>query len=80
MDEAFLLPTGQRIVSSIKVSHHNAFETRQQWLQELLFHDLVSAQTPRGNVVSKNPYVLVGPQDVHLRFIEMQDRPIQQFA
>jgi len=79
MDEAFLLPTGQRIVSSIKVGHHSAFETRQEWPQELRF-TIWSQLKHHPNVVSKNPYMLVIPQDVHLRFIEMQDRPIQQFA
>src|SRR5260370_31627569 len=58
MDKAFLLRTRERIVSSIKIGHNGAFESRKQWLQKLRF--AIRAQPENhSSIVGKNPNVLV---------------------
>jgi len=63
MDEAFLLPTRERIVSSIKIGHDGAPESEKQWLQKLRFA-ILSQPENYPSIVGKNPNVLVCPQDV----------------
>jgi hypothetical protein len=77
MNQAFLLPTRERIVSSIKVCHNRALEGGKQWLQKLC-----SAIWPQfeshPSIVGKHPNVLVCPQDVYPCLIKLHHWPIQK--
>ena len=79
MDKAFLLRTRERIVSSIKIGHNGALESRKQWLQKLRFA-IRSQPENHPSIVGKNPNVLVCPQDVYPCLIKMHHRSIQQFC
>ena len=76
MDEAFLLPAGKRIVSSIKIGDEGTREAGQQWLQKLCF--TVRPQTENyTNVVGKNPDILICTLDTYFCLVNVHCRSVQ---